>query len=251
MASSVMQGDRINARIHMICVWCGPIYLGIFLTGLLIAGMFPPPRPSLTAFEIANMYATHTNAIRFGMLISFFGSVLYLPFCMAISQQMRRMEGRYAILAELMSTMAVISLFTQWFPPMLMLTAAYRPQSSPEVIQFANDLAWMLNVVTINCFLVQYLAIAAAIFSDKSPEPILPRWVAFINLWVSFVFLPGETLAFVYSGPFAWQGLLSFYAGLVAYSVWFWGMFFPLRQAIKKQAREQDQRDGVGQEALA
>jgi hypothetical protein len=251
MTSNSRHENKINAGIHMLCVWSGPAYIVLFLTGLLISGLFPPPSPSLTASEIANIYATQTNAIRFGMLIAFMASVFYLPFCIAISQQLRRIEGKYAILAEVHSTMAVISLFTQWFPPLLMLSAAFRPERAPEITQYVNDLAWILNVMTISCFMIQYLAIALAIFSDRRAEPILPRWVAFLNLWVILVFLPGETLAFVHRGPFAWQGLLSFYAGLVAYSLWFWAMFFALRQAIKKLAREQSDVDDVAQEVPA
>jgi hypothetical protein len=221
----------------MFCAWCGPAFILFFMIGLLIAGFVPPPAASLTAQQIADVYRTNTDMVRLGVVIAFCAAVLYMPFIVVISVQLQRLEGRHPILAFIQMSIGVASMMILLLPPLLMIVAAYRPERAPEITQVINDLAWIMIIITLNTFMVQYIAIAVAIFRDRSRDPVFPRWAAYINLWICFMFLPGPVLAFVHDGPFAWDGLLCFWAPLTAFTVWFLGMFVALRQAIQQQVR--------------
>lgn len=232
--------ETMNSTIQRICAWCGPAYILFYMIGLLTAGMVPPPSPSLSALEIAEFYRGDTDMIRLGVVIAFVASILYLPFSIVITVQMLRMQGRSLILALLQLGGAVASTLILLVPPLLWITAAFHPERSPDVTQALNDLAWIMVIITLNTFMVQYIAIALAIFQDRARVPVFPRWLAFINLWVCFMFIPGPLLAFVHSGPFAYSGLLCFWAPLAAFVAWFLTMFAGLLGAIRQEAQLED-----------
>ena len=85
---------------------------------------------------------------------------------------------------------------------------------------------------------MQNIAIGAAIVGDKSANPIFPRWVGFFNFWVAILFIPGALIPFFKSGPFAWNGLFSFWIPATVFGVWFIVMLTMLLKAIDRQAIE-------------
>jgi hypothetical protein len=81
----------MERRIELLCAWCGPAFLVVFVAGLwFVAGLIPPPSPSDSAEHIAAFYRGHADQVRLGML----GSVLLAPFVALISRQIRRSSPR-------------------------------------------------------------------------------------------------------------------------------------------------------------
>lgn len=230
----------MNSTIQRVCAWCGPAYILFYMIGLVTAGMVPPPSPSLGAQEIAEFYRSDTDLVRLGVVIAFVASILYLPFSVAITAQMLRMDARHPMLALLQLGGAVASTLILLVPPLLWITAAFHPERSPDVTQAINDLAWIMVIITLNTFMVQYVAIALAVFQQRGRRPVFPRWIGFINLWVCFMFIPGPVLAFVHDGPFAYNGLLCFWAPLASFVIWFLAMFAGLLRAIGQEAPDGD-----------
>ncbi len=101
-----------------------------------------------------------------------------------------------------------------------------------------NDLSWIFAVLPWPPAFMQNIAIAAAILTDKSANPIFPRWVAYMNIWVSLAYIPGGLLPFFKSGPFAWNGILVFWLAGSVFIIWFVAMTVMLLKAIKRQERE-------------
>jgi hypothetical protein len=67
-----------------------------------------------------------------------------------------------------------------------------RRRRSADITQALHDLGWILFVTVIWSLWVQLLAIGAAILIDRNPEPALPRWLGYPQLWVaSSSCLPG------------------------------------------------------------
>ena len=69
---------------------------------------------------------------------------------------------------------------------------------------------------------------------------MLPRWLAYFNLWVAFLFVPGGLILFFKTGPFAWNGVFTFWLPLSIFSLWFIVMFVALRKSIANQAAEEE-----------
>jgi cellulose synthase/poly-beta-1,6-N-acetylglucosamine synthase-like glycosyltransferase len=225
----------------MMCVWCGPLFMLLMGSGLIIAHQLPVLSPNMTADQLATFYRTHTNVIRTGILICFISTALYLPFTAVISTQLRRMEGSTPILAYAQFAGGMGTIVALLFTMSLLIVAAFRPERSPEITQALHDTSWITNVITLNTYCIQYAAIARATIKDNefSDDPIFPRWIIYINYLTGMSFVVDVMLAFYKTGPFAWNGLVAMYVPFGCFSAWFLCMAYVLRKAIRKQAHQE------------
>src|SRR4051794_1014608 len=176
------------------------LWIGAFL---LVAGFIPPHAPNLSADEIVDIYAKDSGSIKFGLIVSMAASALLVPWAVAISGQLKRIDGARALADVQMASCALLSL--EFITPIAvwMATAFRFEDRSADVTQAMNDLGWILFMTVIWSLWVQLLAIAAAILIDRRSEPILPRWLAYMSLWVAMLIIPAGTVLFFKDGPFA------------------------------------------------
>jgi hypothetical protein len=172
------------------------------------------------------------------MLLMSISGALVAPFVAVISIQMKRIEGASPILTYTQLSAGSVGALFFIIPSLIFSCAAYRPERAPELTSLLNDLAWFFMVMPVAAAFVQNLAIAFAIFSDKRPQPVFPRWLGYLNIWVALLFAPGGLITFFKTGPFAWNGLLAFYVAGVVFGIWFIVMVIMLHKAIDQQARE-------------
>jgi hypothetical protein len=69
--------------------------------------------------------------------------------------------------------------------------------------------------------IAQAVSFGTAVLGDKSDRPAFPRWLGFYNFWVAFCFLPACILVYFKTGPFAWNGLLSFWLAATVFGTYF------------------------------
>jgi hypothetical protein len=81
--------------------------------------------------------------------------------------------------------------------------------------------------------------IAIAALRDRRPDPVLPRWVGYANLWAAVGIAPASCIVFFHSGPLAWNGVLAWWLVLVDFFAWMCVMAYGLRHAIAHQEREE------------
>jgi hypothetical protein len=208
------------------------LWLGAFV---FIAGFIPPSAPSDSATEVVLRYTRDHNAIKLGMVISMLGSALLVPWAVAISGQLRRIDGAKALADVQMVSCALLSL--EFITPIgVWMAAAFRyDDRAPDVTQALHDLGWILFVTVIWSMWIQLLAIGAAILIDRSPEPVLPRWLGYLQIWVAILVLPAGIVLFFKNGPFAWNGLVGIYLPLVAYVIWIIATTVVVDRALVRQ----------------
>lgn len=230
----------MNGFNQKLCAWCGILCtLGWLIGFFAVAGFVPPPAPSLNPDEIATIFRDNSVGIRVGMMVMVLGSVLYLPWSVAISAQMRRIEADPAVLSWTQMIMGGIFVWVFLMPSFIWEAAAFRPdQTSPELIQRLNDLAWMNFISPVATIFVQGVCIGIVILQDKRAQPIFPRWVGWFNIWAVIIYLPGSLVPLFKTGPFAWNGLLALWIPLVIFVAWMVGMSVLLLKAIDRQAAE-------------
>ena len=95
-----------------------------------------------------------------------------------------------------------------------------------------NDFSWILLVLPFPPAFMQNVAIAIAIFKDKATKPLLPRWLAYFNLWVAVGFVPACTLVFFKQPPFSWEALFPFWIPATVFGAWFVVITVVLLKAI-------------------
>jgi hypothetical protein len=87
-------------------------------------------------------------------------------------------------------------------------------------------------------FCVLVLATGVAILQDDADEPILPRWLGYLNVWCALLFAPAGLMPFFKTGPLDWRGLISLWLGFAAFGLWLVASSWTLDRAIRRQALE-------------
>lgn len=204
-----------------LCAWSGIVATVIWVVGFFfISGFIPAPSPTKDAEQIAAIFRGSPNQIRLGLIITCFGACLVVPWAVAITTCMKRMEGRYHPLADCNLVLGCLLLIEFCFPIFAWEAATFRPERSDQMIQMLNDLGWIPFMGMVFSVIPQAMAIAIVIFKDQREQPIFPRWVAYLNIWFLATMLPGSILSFFHFGPFAWNGVLTFWVAMVGYISW-------------------------------
>jgi hypothetical protein len=152
---------------------------------------------------------------------------------------LKRIEGKHTPLhyTQLVAGAGVAVGFTMGL--IIWYTCAYRPEADPILTQRLNDMAWFIWVGWAYQPVAQTVAVGVAILSDRRSDPVFPRWLGYLSLWCSVLYLPGGLAVFFFDGPFAWNGLVTWWLLVVAYFIWVVAMTYGLVwKAIPHQERE-------------
>jgi hypothetical protein len=241
----------MNPRVQRLCVWSGPVGLGVFFIGLIVASWFPPPSPHQTALQVAHMYISHATGIRLGCLLIAAGGALTAPYVAVISAQMKRMEGDGGPLHSIQLGCGMLGVLLFTIPTFMWQGAAYFPHRNPQITQALHDIGWIAVIAAIFPALIQNASIAIAVFTDKRAEPVFPRWIGYMNIWVATLFLPSGMVLFFHHGPFSWNGIFTFWLAATVFGAWFILMVIYMLKAINKQAAEEAAAGGALRAAAA
>jgi hypothetical protein len=211
-----------------ICLWSAPAVGAIWVVCFfLFPGFLPPLSPALPAKAVAAFYADpdHLARARYGMILFNWFGIGFLPFYGLITVQMKRMAHNsevfaYGFLATAASAATLISLMVLFFQ-----VAAFRPDRDPAIVQMINDLAWMTFTVPVSFLMAEAGALALAIYLDRQAQPIYPRWIAHFNLLTVALLAPCAWASIEMTGPFAWDGVWSYWVRIGTYVTWTAVMF--------------------------
>jgi hypothetical protein len=210
-----------NTRNQVACAWGGLVGVALILVALVVAGYVIPPKASATPGEIAAFYHLNTFDIRLGLLIGLLGTAGWAALMAVMWVQLTRINhGARNVMATLhvITGVAVYVLLTLFM--VLLAAAAFRPERAPEGTQLLHDIGWFMAFLAAIPFVVQALAAGLAILGDRREHPIFPRWVGYLGLWVALLLLPGSALLFFKTGPFAYDGVISYWIPLFGFGGW-------------------------------
>jgi hypothetical protein len=234
----VLRNNHIAAQ--RLSLWITPVVGAIFLVCFVsFPGFLPPMSPNMSADEVARFFSEHASAIRFSMVTVDLCGVLLLPFFELIVVQMKRMATPSHVFAYAYLSAVATGATLFAIPDLLWLIAAFRPERDPNLVVLLNDMAWIIFTAPVGMLVSQNILLALAVYMDARPRPVFPRWVAHFNLAIAAVIAPAAIASVVRSGPFAWNGLVSFWLKLGALAVYITVMFFVLRSAINRQALDE------------
>jgi hypothetical protein len=229
-----------NITAQTLSLWFTPVVGVAFLVAFLaFPGFRPPMSPNMPADQVARFFRDHATSIRLSMIMYDLFGVMLVPFFMLIVVQMKRMATPSQVFAYCyLSTVATgATLFA--IADLFWLVAAFRPGRSPELVQLLNDMAWIVFTAPVGMLIAGNVCLGLAIYLDRHPEPIFPRWVGHFNMVVAVLLAPAACAAVVRSGPLAWNGFVSFWLKIGTFTAFVVVMFLVLRVAIKRQALEE------------
>ena len=223
---------------ELILLWTLPalaiLWLSVFL---MFPGFVPPMSPTLSAEEVAAFYRDPENLprIRYSMIVFNWFAVGYIPLLALVVLQIRRMAHRTPIFSYAMLACAAGGPTIFLMANLFWLLAAFRPMRDPQQTLLFNDLAWVTFSSQVGFLIAQSVILALAIYLDRQERPVFRPWVAHFNLVVAVLLTPAAFVGLALEGPFAWDGLLSFWVRNIAIGLWIVVMGVVLGRAIYRQ----------------
>jgi len=243
-ATQLIAPGRVTGE--RIIFWCLPAVAAIWIAAFfLFPGFVPPMSPEATADEVATFYRENTARVQYSMILFNWFGVGLIPTVILLAMQIRRMAHRTPILSYSLIACAGGPPAIFLIANMFWLIGAFRPERSPELTQMLNDLAWVTFTILVPYLIAQCLLLALAIFWDRQDQPVFKSWVAVFNLVIAAAMTPAAFGALTMTGPFAWDGLLSFWLKNIAIAVWIVVMAIVLGQNIRRQRLEDDVEEQV------
>ena len=231
--------EKTSLKYQLASAWCGPAFVVTFILFWMIAGHnLPNPSPALSADEIAARYHEYLGSLRLGFIVSLVVIVLYMPWTALLSAQMARIEGPFPVLTYLQLLGGGLTVMVVSFSAMFWVTGAFRPERDPALIQLLSDTGWLCIDTQYACTTLQMVAAALVGLADKNKEPLFPRWVCFLTIWCGLSFIPASLTGVLKTGPFAWNGILSFYIPYAAWLAWFAVASLYMIREVRRRMRE-------------
>lgn len=214
--------------------WIVPAFFTAFgVIFFALARVMPPPRPDITADQMAHFFHAHalTIQIGFGVLILIVGGAGAANGI--ITYHMKRMTAGSAMAYAYMGGMSVGVLPGCLLVAFCFLTAVYRPSRDPQILALLYDLGLLSYVGSLGCFATMYFAFAVAILYDKNQ--IFPKWLAYVSIWQIVTEIMAVPVFVSKAGPFAWNGSISFWLGVVIFGIWLSCVIVFLKKATERQ----------------
>ncbi len=215
-----------------ICFWSVPVFYALFgLVFVPLSWMMPPRSPLNPAQGVIEFMQSTNLLLASSILIlavglSAVGNAIYM--C-----QMKRMAVspvlRYAFWAGAMTGAIVGCLF----PMFCFGLGAFRSGYDPAILQMLYDFGYLSFIGCLGCFFLNWSCLGLAILLDE--RRTLPRWLGYYTIWQSVTEIFAATLWVSHSGPFAWDGILTFWFNMVLYVPWQFIVYFCIYRAIKSQ----------------
>ena len=232
-----MMSPEANQRLLSRASWSGFVYIAFLMVGILpLARFFPSQPPSSGAAEIAAIYHGNSLMIKMGMVLVLVGSMFYVPWTAILAKLIAGVEGRVGLLTMCQLIAGTTNVLLTAYPAGWWLTAAFRGDRSPDLILLLNDIAWLQFLGVIAPFYFVVLSLIYASFADSDPDPLIPRWVGWFNVFFMLDLIPLSIIFFFKTGPFAWNGLFGFYLPFATFWVWFFVMTYTIRKALPRLA---------------
>ncbi len=229
-----MLSPRAKFRLLKQTSWSGFVYIAFLLAGMWLAGFLPSQPPSWNPDQIATVYRTNVWDIRIGMVLALVGSMFYVPWTAILGKLIMRVEGGPGILTFSLIIAGCCNVLLTAYPAGYWLLGTFRPDRDPQLVQLINDISWTQFLGVITPFYFVPISIAYAALADEDPDPIIPRWVGWFNIWFELSLLPLVVIFWFHTGPFAWNGIFGFYLPFSIFFIWFFVMTWTINRSLHR-----------------
>lgn len=237
VGSGRFPGLATNPSFNRLCIWAGPAFVVLYSAGILVSGMFPPPSPNSTPSDIIELYGTHATQMRLGCILMLFGAGFIAPWAVAIAMQMRRSElGSPVLTYSALASAFFVAIDASLIPTFWALATFRAGAISPDITVTLNDLGWFLFMFPWQLGGgIWFIAVALSILTTTADNQIYPRWLGWMSLWFCLLTLSDSLVPFFKSGPFAYNGVFTFYVPFTILLVWVICLTVTSLAAIKRQ----------------
>lgn len=219
------------------CAWLGQLAMYLmFASQLFFWDLLPPPSPSISLESWAGHFTESANNVFIGAIFMMLGASLFMVFFGGLFACLKQMEGKISPLTYSMLMIIPFGFFPLFAMLVFLVEAAYRPGMNLEIVGMLADLALFMLVIPGFVGLVQWVVTGLIILRDVNEIPIFPRWTGYTNIWVGFLSLPGCVIPFFKTGPFAWNGIFTFWIPAIVFGLMLTILTWAMIRATKHPA---------------
>lgn len=213
--------DSNEARLVRLSGWSCFVFLVIFGVGWGVLGRnIPPYGPDMPAADLASIYRHHASTLRIGFALGAFGTTFLMTWAIGLFRIMVKMERGGLLLSYCQLIGGILTTMVPFFACIFWLTAAFRPEQDPAIIRLLFDLGWLTIDIGFGVTIVQYIALGVVALRDQREKPLFPKWLAWLGICIGLEFVVELIMPYFRTGPFAWNGLFSYWLPFFAPFVW-------------------------------
>ena len=227
-----MKGLKSRKRDQWIAFWMVPAFFNVFgLVFVPLSWMMPPRSPSAPEQQIIDFMQSHNLLIACALLTLVYG---FAPVGNSIYLiQIKRMSVSPVFRYTLMVGSITGAIVGMLFPMFCFGLGAFRSGYRPSILVMLYDFGYLAFIGSLGCFCIMWMAFALAIILDENN--VLPKWLGYYTLWQYVTELIAAPVWIAKSGPFAWNGLMTFWLAMALYVPWQIIVYVCIYRSIKNQ----------------
>ncbi|KFA51954.1 hypothetical protein S40293_11130 [Stachybotrys chartarum IBT 40293] len=215
----VAKSRQSHATLDRVAIYCAPLAQLCFFIFLPASLNFPPISPSLTPEETAEHYRRGERGMQVGICIMLLTAIFWPIFVAGVNRQLSKIPGVSTTALWGQVAGGCLGSLSMMLPSMFFSAVIYRLDRDPVITQTLSDLAWFVYAMGFPPFMAQDMMVSYIILSDKREKPLIPRWVAWTTSGLTLGIYPGLVVHCFKSGPFAWNGLVGFWIGIISFGI--------------------------------
>lgn len=228
-----------ESQLTRFCAWTVAVYFALFgVSWGLLGRMIPPYPASMPAAELAQIYRDNASALRIGFAVAAFSTTFFYLWSIGLFRVMVRTERGGKILSYTVLVGGVLTGNDLMFSCFIWLTAAFRPEQDPALIQLLYDLGWLMLDLAFGVAMLYMIAFGVIVLRDTREKPLFPKWLAWIGIWAALEFLAELIMPFFRSGPFSWSGLFNYWVPFFVPATWMVIVSVYMHKAAKRLNEE-------------
>lgn len=223
---------RNNPKLELWLAWYTVVvfynFFGICFFGLTRTQ--PPPKAWWDLPQIVGWFHDKQWGLLLGFGIVFVIGAFATASTALIAYSIRRMSVSPAFAYAYLIIYSLAAVPGMLLTCIALVVGAMRPEHDPRLMGFLYDMGFLSFSGTMGIFLIGSLVWGVAILLDRNR--VLPRWFGYFNICNALTEVVVATCCIEKSGPFAWNGAISFYINMVVFGIYTGAFITLLRNMI-------------------
>jgi hypothetical protein len=189
-----------------------------------------PPNFAMSGQETAQFYADHQMGFLIGVTLTAIGMPFLIAWDIQLGAMLRKLEGGQG-LVTIVATVGITTIpILLCFDCAVWGVAAYRPMdTTPDVTRALSDVSWISSMLIWPPLCMGMILVGIVILKTRHLPGGFPKWLGWFSIFVGCV-EPGQAgIIFDKTGPFAPDGLGSWYLAVFTWGPWI--VFMSIAQA--------------------
>jgi hypothetical protein len=214
--------SRLDSRLERLGAWSGIAWVIMAAGAFVGSGLVPPRSPSVSPLEFAEFVTDHKYRILIGMLALLIGGYTFLmTWSMTFAYQVKKYANSSPLAFYVLFAVGLNGAIIGMLCGVLGSAMAYRVDAlEPATTQLLYDLILFLFLVPWPPFTLWQIVAGFAILSSTNDETVFPRWTGYFSMWAGALELFSAMCVFFYSGPFSYNGLVTFWVPGASFFIW-------------------------------